>query len=90
MPGCDGTGPLGGGRRTGGGFGNCPGNGGSGQGIGRSAGAGRGPGRGRRAGLQGPVAQGTAVQDSSVLERLRAELDQVKQQLRELVSRIKG
>jgi hypothetical protein len=85
MPGCDGTGPLGGGRRTGGGFGNCPGNGGSGQGIGRGVGAGRVPARGRRAGLQG-----AAVQDSSVLERLRTELDQVKQQLRELVGRIKG
>ena len=44
MPGRDGTGPLGGGRMTGGGWGRCAGN--PQPGLGRRAGAGSGRGRG--------------------------------------------
>jgi hypothetical protein len=93
MPGYDGTGPLGGGRRTGGGFGNCPGEGGAGQGMGRGLRSGGGRGV-RRSGLPGggrnPTAQGPAAQDVSILERIQAELAQLKQQLSELVNRVKG
>jgi hypothetical protein len=100
MPGNDGTGPLGGGPRTGGGFGNCTGQGQLGQdgsgGKGRSAGRqGRGVNcRGSRYGTRGwgqnPGVLPAQAPEGSLFAELRSELDQVKQRLAEVLGRLKG
>lgn len=89
MPRYDRTGPLGSGPKTGGGFGDCSGAGSSG--MGRRGGRGT-SGRCRRGGI---FAQGRGVaqepaQASSLLGRMRAELDEVKRQLADVLARLKG
>jgi hypothetical protein len=89
MPGYDRTGPLGSGPRTGGGFGNCGGAGSGGQGRRGGRGA---SGRCRRGGVFEPGLSGAreSAQGETLLDRMRAELDQVKQQLADVLARLKG
>jgi hypothetical protein len=96
MPRRDGTGPLGGGPQTGGGFGNCAGQNQLGR-RGAQAGARNGRGincSGRRMGVFGwgrtTAAQDPDSRDGSILSTIRAELDQVKQQLAQVLGRLKG
>jgi hypothetical protein len=89
MPGYDRTGPLGRGPRTGGGLGECAGAGSGGLGRGEGRGA---SGRCRRGGVfaQGRSSARESAQGDTLLDRMRAELDQVKRQLADVLARLKG
>lgn len=85
MPYQDGTGPQGGGPRTGRGMGNCAGQGGTGRGRGLGPGRGRGAGRGLGRGLGGVnTTQGTSWLEAQLnnlqaaIEKLAERLDQKK------------
>lgn len=103
MPGRDGTGPMGRGSMTGGGFGNCAGRGqgapgqGFGGGMGRG-GAGRGMRRmfqaGGRFGFNAPDQDSDAAMENRQLmkqnETLRMELDAIMKRLDEMEARTAG
>lgn len=101
MPGRDGTGPMGRGSMTGGGFGNCAGRGafapGAGRGMGRG-GAGRGMRRmfqaGGRFGFNSPGQDTDMAMENRQLmqqnETLRMELDAIMKRLDEMEARTAG
>lgn len=89
MPGGDGTGPMRDGPMTGGGFGPCGGGAGpqgAGGGFGRGAGFGRGQGRRNRrwASERSGQAQGASPAEPSLLQRLSAEVEHLKERIAEL------
>jgi len=99
MPGRDGTGPIGRGSRTGGGFGNCAGRGVSGPGVGRGLGQG-GFGRGMRRmfrlggrfGFNASGQETDQTQEAQSLmrqnEALRSELGAIRKRLDEMDARV--
>lgn len=94
MPGFDGTGPLGQGPRTGGGFGRCGSAGPAGPAGGALRGMGRGCGRGFRGGMGGGRAMGrgsgwggAAANSRAVLEQRLSALETEAATLRQALRR---